>query len=233
MKIKNENIKAEDYKEEYISEYPFDHIVIDNFLEKDLANSIADYLEIVELSNWNTNPSAEQVNKWWMSDLKKIHPAVAVALSWFNNKEALSFFEELTGIGGLIPDSEYYGGGVHVTTTGGSLDIHADFNYHPISGAHRRLNALLFLNRNWDSSWGGQLELWDKEIKEPIQIIEPIFNRLVLFNVSDNHFHGFPDPIKCPEDRRRLSLALYYYTKDRPEKEKNPFHWVLWKDTKK
>ncbi len=233
MKILNSNIKAENYIQQYKNAQPFENIIIDNFLDEDLANNIAEYLEAVDISDWYHNPSQEQVNKWWMPDLERLNASTSQVLDWFNGQESIEFFQNLTGVGDLIPDSEYMGGGVHITTSGGSLDVHADFNFHPNLDAHRRLNALLFLNKNWDHDWGGQLQLWDKKLIEPQKIIEPIFNRLVLFNVTDEHFHGFPDPIKCPPNRRRLSLALYYYTKERPEYEKNPFHWVLWKNTKK
>jgi Rps23 Pro-64 3,4-dihydroxylase Tpa1-like proline 4-hydroxylase len=233
MQINNQNINVEDYKNIYKSSEPFDHVIIDNFLNEDIANDITDYLESVDLSDWYFNPSQEQVNKWWMPELNKLDFAVVLALSWFNSKQGLEFFQELTKIDNLIPDPEFLGGGVHISTNGGSLDVHADFNFHPNLNVHRRLNALLFLNRDWDPVWGGQLQLWDTDLTEAKVKIEPIFNRLVIFNVSDEHFHGFPDPIQCPEHRRRISLALYYYTEDRPEEEKNPFHWVLWKNTKK
>ena len=88
---------------------------------------------------------------------------------------------------------------------------------------------MLFLNREWDSAWNGQLQLWDKDLTRCVRSVDPIFNRLVVFNVTDDSFHGVPDIINCPHDRRRLSLALYYYTDDRPDHEKGPFHWASWK----
>jgi Rps23 Pro-64 3,4-dihydroxylase Tpa1-like proline 4-hydroxylase len=94
---------------------------------------------------------------------------------------------------------------------------------------HRRVNALLFLNRGWDPQWKGQLELWAQNLSAPVVSIEPEFNRLVVFNITDDAYHGVPDRIVCPPDRRRLSLALYYYTADQPDEEKAPFHWADWK----
>jgi Rps23 Pro-64 3,4-dihydroxylase Tpa1-like proline 4-hydroxylase len=134
----------------------------------------------------------------------------------------------LTGIDDLQPDPSYLGGGVHVSLRGGSLGVHSDFNLHPYSGMHRRVNALLFLNRNWDRSWHGQLELWSRELERPAVVVDPEFNRLVVFSITDDAFHGVPKPIECPPDRKRFSLALYYYTSDRPEQEKAPFHWAAW-----
>ena len=34
----------------------------------------------------------------------------------------------------------------------------------------------------------------------------------MIFNTGQISFHGYPDPITCPPDVTRKSLALYYYT---------------------
>lgn len=224
----NEFLDPEKMNADYSEGNPFPHIVIDNFLKEEIANSIAQELEGQDVSNWGFDPHVDQVNKWFTSDLSKLQKSTGSALEWFNSHQALSFFEKLTGITSLIADPTYLGGGVHITTTGGRLGIHSDFNIHPNFGLHRRLNALLFLNREWDSAWNGQLQLWTPDMKRCEKSIEPIFNRLVIFNVNDTSFHGVPEFITCPRDKRRISLALYYYTLDRPEHEKGPFHWALW-----
>ena len=218
--------------ETYQNGNPFPHIVIDNFLEDWLANKVADSLEQQNVQDWGHDPHVDQVNKWFMSDLKKLTPPVANTLYQFNEPETLNFFEKLTSINSLMPDPSYLGGGVHISGPGGRLGIHADFNLHPKNNQHRRLNALLFLNRNWDPSWKGQLQLWNSELTECVKSVEPIFNRLVVFSVTDQAFHGVPETIVCPANRRRISLALYYYTLDRPEHEKGPFHWASWKNPK-
>jgi Rps23 Pro-64 3,4-dihydroxylase Tpa1-like proline 4-hydroxylase len=87
---------------------------------------------------------------------------------------------------------------------------------------------LIFLNESWDPSWRGQLQLWSRDLKRPEVSVDPVLNRLVAFTITDDAFHGVPDPIVCPSDRKRFSLALYYYTEDRPEQEKAPFHWAAW-----
>ena len=58
--------------------------------------------------------------------------------------------------------------------------------------------------------------------------IEPISNRLVIFRITDDALHGSPEKWLAPADYSRLSLAFYYYTDDRPEEEKKPFHWANW-----
>ena len=58
--------------------------------------------------------------------------------------------------------------------------------------------------------------------------ILPEFNRLVVFSTTDFSFHGHPEPLTCPADRVRQSLALYYYSNGRPEEERSPSHTTLW-----
>ena len=81
----------------------------------------------------------------------------------------------------------------------------------------RKLNLILYLEEDYDPAWGGGLEYWshDTENNKPlkkVKEIEPIFNRAVLFDTTQNSWHGFPTPITCPEDKMRKSFAVYYMT---------------------
>jgi len=225
----NENLDPVALHEQYKDAKPFPHLIIDDFLVE--ASDISATLEETDLSNWSYDPNVSQfqVNKFWNSDLNHLPENVAMALWELNQQLALDFFSELTGIPNLIADPSYLGGGVHVTMTGGKLDIHADFNIHPETGLHRRVNALLFLNEGWRPEWNGQLELYDKDnLARPAKTVDPILNRLAVFGTTDTSFHGVPEPLACPPNRKRFSLALYYYTEDRPDEEKSPFHWASW-----
>ena len=117
-----------------------------------------------------------------------------------NSKEFLKRLEHITGIRSLIADHDLGSGGVHRSTRGGFLNIHADFTVHPYQHDwHRRINVLIYLNEKWDDNWGGQLELWDKKMKNCVTKISPIFNRCVIFNTDYNSFHGHPEPMTCPK----------------------------------
>ena len=207
---------------------PFPHIVLDNFLDEWLVGQVADELEVVDSAKWFHDEHPDQVKKFAQSDLTRLPPATATVLRYFNSPRACTYFSELTGIPDLLPDPSYAGGGVHISLPGGHLGVHADFNLHPATQLHRRVNALLFLNRDWRSDWGGQFEIWPTDMSGPRKIVDPILNRLAAFSVNDTAFHGVPRKVACPPDRRRLSLALYYYTKERPDEEKAPFHWASW-----
>jgi hypothetical protein len=48
--------------------------------------------------------------------------------------------------------------------------------------------------------------------------VAPIANRAVVFTTGEDTWHGHPEPLRCPLDRSRRSLAIYYYTvEDAPD----------------
>jgi hypothetical protein len=143
-----------------------------------------------------------------------------------NTEPFIAFLTEMTCIQGLVPDPYFIGGGLHETRRGGHLGIHADFNNHKIMRLRRRLNLLVYLNDDWDESYGGHLELWSKDMKRCEKRVLPVLGSCVVFNTNLDSMHGQPDPLTCPEDRSRRSIALYYYTStadlnDQPDRTTN------------
>jgi Rps23 Pro-64 3,4-dihydroxylase Tpa1-like proline 4-hydroxylase len=105
--------------------------------------------------------------------------------------------------------------------------LHADANRHPKLGLYRRVNVLLYLNKDWRAEFGGQLELWDRELSRRVRCVLPSFNRCVVFNTDSTSFHGHPVPLTCPAGVTRKSLAFYYFTSQAYEGAREP-HSVLW-----
>jgi hypothetical protein len=66
-------------------------------------------------------------------------------------------------------------------------------------------------------------------MKKCVASYSPIFNKMIIFNVTDNSFHGHPDALNCPEDISRKSIALYFYTNGRPESEISEPHSTIFK----
>jgi Rps23 Pro-64 3,4-dihydroxylase Tpa1-like proline 4-hydroxylase len=133
-------------------------------------------------------------------------------LAELNGEAFLGFLQEMTGIEGLISDPYYSGGGLHEIKRGGHLSIHADFNVHGTMNVERRLNLLVYLNDDWQPEYGGDLELWDRQMKRCEVKIAPLLGRAVIFSTNSDSFHGHPDKLACPEGRTRRSIATYYYT---------------------
>lgn len=129
-----------------------------------------------------------------------------------NSASFVRFLETLTGITGLVPDPHYLGGGLHLIPTGGWLDVHADFSRHDGLGLDRRLNVIVYLNEDWEPGWGGALELWSPDMARCEVTVPPEMGTMVVFSTLSDGYHGHPDPLTCPPDRVRLSMATYYYT---------------------
>jgi hypothetical protein len=205
---------------------PFPYIIIDNFLPESILNSVIE--EINKNQNWAYDTvgwtETFQVNKfYWPKDVEsagnmsKDLPVTSTLINYLNSAEILNFLEELTGIKNLIPDELLMGGGLHRIKSGGKLSIHKDYTIHPVKKMYRRLNLLLYLNKGWRSEWEGNLELWDKNIEKAEVKVSPIFNRAVIFTISDSSLHGHPIPLNTPSDVNRDSIALYYFTEENPE----------------
>ena len=211
---------ASDNKEKYLSAEPFPHIVIDNFFNSSLLNEI-----IMEFPN-----NLDEIgNKFENKVEKKLSLNKSALLSvntnnflnFLNSQIFLNFLQKLTSINEkLVPDPYLLGGGLHELRKNGYLNIHADFNLHPTMKLDRRLNILIYLNKNWKENFGGSLQLWDKNMKECIQKIIPEFNRMVIFSTTDFSYHGNPDKVNCSDNNSRKSIAMYYYSNGRPSSER-------------
>jgi hypothetical protein len=126
----------------------------------------------------------------------------------------MRFLRGVTGHDDLCVDPVFHGGGMHESFRGGWLNIHADWTQHPVLPFTRRLNMIIYLNRDWDPAWGGALELWDAKDTSAGAKVEPVFNRAVIFPTTAETLHGFPDPMTCPADRSRRSVSLFYWSPD-------------------
>lgn len=209
---------AAKYSEEYAQAKPFPHIVIDNFLPESILEAVLAEFPSPEQIAWQKfQNSAEK--KLASRHEQQMGDATRLLLYQFNSATFIEFLEELTGIPGIIPDPHFVGGGLHQIERGGFLKMHVDFNKHTRLNLDRRLNLLLYLNKDWKEEYGGHLELWDTEMTQCQKKILPIFNRCVVFSTTDFSYHGHPEPLTCPEDRTRKSLAMYYYTNGRPAHE--------------
>lgn len=160
-----------------------------------------------------------QFGKNALETQNKIGPVSNILISYLKSSSFIKFLEKLSGIENLIPDPHYSGSGIHQTLPGGFLGIHADFNRYKQYDLHRRVNVFIFLNANWTDSYGGHLELWNRNLTTCEQKILPILGRLVVFSSTDFSYHGHQTPLSCPHDRSRRSLAMYYYTRTRPVTE--------------
>jgi Rps23 Pro-64 3,4-dihydroxylase Tpa1-like proline 4-hydroxylase len=226
-------------RNQFLTASPFNYIVIDNFLDETLAKDIETEIRNMPNEDWfdketefghinNQTDCDTQSKKIALNIRKQIPQKTNNVIDIFSSSEIIKFIEDVTDIPELQADPYLLGGGIHKTTTNGHLSIHCDFNIHPQTKKHRRINALLYLNSDWKQEYNGCLELWNRDMQSCAKKIEPISNRLVIFRITDDALHGSPEKWLAPENYPRMSLAFYYYTDDRPENEKKDFHWALW-----
>ncbi|HEV3457665.1 MAG TPA: 2OG-Fe(II) oxygenase, partial [Thermoanaerobaculia bacterium] len=95
----------------------------------------------------------------------------------------------------------------------------------------RRLNLIVYLNKDWLPEYGGEIELWDRDMRRCAQRVLPVFNRTIVFNTTDTSFHGHPTPLACPDGRTRKSVSFYYYSNGRPAEERSAPHDTLFQET--
>lgn len=207
-------------KEPYNSQLPFPHLVFDNFLDGTIALNVAHELKYLSENmgdeEWRFDVKDHhegQVSKRSITVLNNMLPISNVVCQYMNNPEFLTFIREVTGMGELVGDWTFNGGGVHITPKGGSLNVHHDFNFLgdiESPELYRKVNLLIYLNEEWEEEWNGNLELWERDLSSVTHSIPPKFNRAVLFNIEDAP-HGHPSPLECPEGESRRSLAFYFY----------------------
>lgn len=215
-------------REEYLSGNPFPNIYFDNFFNEGKLSEILDeFPDLTKNADFNFN-DPNQI-KLASKGEYRFGDKTKEFMHFLNSQPFLEFLSALTGIEALIPDPYFDGGGAHQILPGGLLKVHADFNKNKITHLDRRLNILVYMNKDWDESWGGHFELWDKEMTHSVKKILPVFNRMAMFTTTSDSYHGHPDPLKCPPDRSRKSLALYYFTNGRPKEEQTETHSTLFK----
>jgi Rps23 Pro-64 3,4-dihydroxylase Tpa1-like proline 4-hydroxylase len=221
--------RGHELRDAYRTGVPFPHISIDDFFPESIVDQVLGEFPSPESIEWKEFKSSRE--RKLASSNEQILGPVTRRLIWeLNSQVFLEFLQVLTGIDNLIPDPMLSGGGLHQTVRGGKLGVHVDFNKHHHYRLDRRLNLLLYLNKDWQEEYGGHFEFWDRDVKKCVKKVLPVFNRIAVFSTSEHSWHGHPDPLSCPEDMSRKSLALYYYTNGRPADEGADDHSTVFRN---
>jgi hypothetical protein len=198
----------------YVQADPFPHIVFDDFLLPHVFEQAAGEFPVLDDPSWMKLFHVNE-RKCQNPNVDMWNPTLQAVAGELMSHRFVKFLSELTGIEGLFEDAAMEGGGLHQSMAGGYLNVHADFTVHPLhQNWRRRVNLLLYLNPSWREEYGGGLELWSRDMKRCARRVLPIGNRAVIFTTDADSFHGHPDPMRCPDDVARRSMALYYFTVD-------------------
>lgn len=215
-------------RETFSTAEPFRHVVMENFFSEDAAAELYRQFPAFE-DRYALNEFGEVGGKAVITDLEQISPAYEKLYAYLNSDEFLDAMSAITGIPDLLPDPQLYGGGTHENVEGQELDPHVDYNYINGGRLHRRLNLLVYFNKEWEEDWGGSIELHSnprRPEENRVTSYLPLYNRALVFETNEYSWHGFRR-IRLPEGRKHLtrkSLAVYLYTETRPEDEVAPPH---------
>lgn len=199
--------------EKYHAARPFPHLVVDDLFDADVLDRIneefpdpneRDWLE------WHSNKEQKTTSRG-IDELPSFTRRFFLML---NSPEFIRCLGGITGMDELVEDPQYFGAGLQETFTGGWLNVHADWTRHRSLPLTRRLTLLLYLNRDWDPSWKGDIELWDAGNLTCAVTYAPVFNRLLLIPATRDALHGQPEKLACPSDRSRRFVSVNYWTAD-------------------
>jgi Rps23 Pro-64 3,4-dihydroxylase Tpa1-like proline 4-hydroxylase len=227
-----ESINRLELNAEYKDNNPYPHIVIDNFLNEDVAKELVSYAKSLKLANctsaraskrWAYKPNQKKPkthtgNKYGYSKIENFPENIQSILKSLTSNDFVKKLEHLTGINDLISNNvALAGAGFHKILNHGFLNLHTDFNNYTdknLGSLDRRINLLVYLNPDWKEEYGGHLWLCNKKTKKIGNKVLPILNRCVIFSTTNKSIHGHPESLSVPKHVTRDSLALYYYTKN-------------------
>tara|TARA_B100000787_G_C16146337_1_gene274412 strand:- start:50 stop:916 length:867 start_codon:yes stop_codon:yes gene_type:complete len=207
-------------KLKYKNSEPYPHIILKNFFNKDFLNEVLKEFPDLSKNKSSINYANKNEVKFANNKKKTFKKNTKLFFKYLNSPTFLKFIKKISSIKEkILADQSLNGGGLHEIKRGGILKVHTDFNKHPTKNLDRRINVLIYLNKNWKKNYGGQLELWNKDMKKCVKKIMPIFNTMVIFSTNDFTNHGHPNHLRCPKTISRKSIATYYFSKGRPKNE--------------
>jgi len=214
----------EQYKKEFDSALPYRHVVIDNFFEDNLAKTLNSNFPSVE--ELKTHWKGLNENKFEGSTFEQFHPSFQQVKEALASADFYKWIEKVTGVKDAFITDDHMGAGIHQGSNGSFLDVHIDFNIHHVLNVHRRLNLLIYLEKDWKDEYGGALELWNADMTSCDKLVPPALNRAVIFETSEISYHGY-SKITLPEGVTRKSFFAYFYTNEREDAA--PYHDTIFK----
>jgi len=208
----------EDLRATYRAAQPFPHLVLDGMFSTRLLDAVIAEMSDMTTAQWSIIDKDARERTLRMRSVAEMGPAGTELLGIVHSAAFLYFLSEITGVWQLLPDPYLLGGGYASMRRSDYFGVHSDRSVAYDTGLVRRLAMIIFLNKEWDPAYAGQLELWNHEATRCEASVDPLYNRTVVFEVANPNFHGVPAPLMCPADRMRRSFIVYYHTAGVSEK---------------
>ncbi|MCC0178185.1 2OG-Fe(II) oxygenase [Waterburya agarophytonicola K14] len=198
-------------RQSYKSAKPYPHVVIDNLFAPELLDRLVADFPKQENRNWLVWDTKHEL-KTTSKGINGLSLFTQMFCLWLNSQDVISTIESIVDIDNLVGDPLFHGAGLHEMYRDGWLEMHADYTKHFSLPLMRRINILIYLNRDWDTSWGGELKLQNPENKQDSISYPPNFNRTIIFPTTAKTLHGVPNHLACPLNCSRKLLSIYYWT---------------------
>ena len=200
--------------------YPFPHLVTEGWFSEQLLELVHEEYDISNAPALKAVANAQQSVRR-SPPVSEMGPASQMYFNLVNSGLFTQILTDILGVDHLIADGELYGGGMHETREGGRFNIHRDFDRHKVTALNNEMVLITYLNKNWNPEWSGALELWDREGKKCVKVVQPDFGRTIIMRHLDHSYHGHPHPLTPPAGVTRRSIATYYYSNPRARIERD------------
>jgi Rps23 Pro-64 3,4-dihydroxylase Tpa1-like proline 4-hydroxylase len=200
------------YKKAFTDGKPFKNVVIPNFLNESVLDQISsefpnDFEDNKDWFHYNNPLEVKYLN----SNIENFPKTIKNLYYALSTEQIVKLFSGISSIDELERDPTLYGCSLHAHGNNGRLNLHLDYEKHPLlENKERRLNLILYLNKEWKREWNGETELWNDDVTECITKHPITYNSALLFQTNDISWHGVPEKIKCPQNEYRKTLAYYY-----------------------
>lgn len=206
--IDNEELLIE-LSKKFNSAEPFEHIIISNFLKEEIANEVSNQFP-QNLNDYHKYNNPLEI-KYAYDNISNMSSNLQNIFYSLCSEKVLGVLRTIVDKKNLEYDPTCHGGGLHLHPNNGRLHMHLDYEKHPVlENKQRYLNIILYLSKDWKEEWGGETELWNEDMSECKVKSHVKFNNALIFKTTEKSWHGLPEPIKCPENVYRKTLAFYY-----------------------
>jgi Rps23 Pro-64 3,4-dihydroxylase Tpa1-like proline 4-hydroxylase len=193
------------------------HFVVDDLLPDAVRNQI--FAAFPRDGDGFFSRDSFREKKRTSADLGAYDPILTDITYAIQDIRVVRMIEELTGFDRIEPDPKLYAGGLSMMFKGDFLNPHIDNSHDGERRRYRRLNLLYYVSPDWNIANGGNLELWDDDIRNNVTLISAA-NRLVVMETNRHSWHSV-SPIVS--DVPRCCVSNYYFSAVSPD-ESDYFH---------
>jgi len=182
---------------------PFRYAYIDNFLKENECDSFANSYPPEENKTWyifrDEIHGEKNVFERGMLGISNVESLPKQALAIINELNSNTFIEilrEMTSLDNLVKDSHNEIGqwaGIRAMKSGAYQSIHSDARKHPHLGLEKRITLVGYLNKEWTPEHKGNTEIWNNDMTECIDTVQPLYNRVLIFENTEKSYHGVPE----------------------------------------